>query len=283
MVSSFIMVIPLFYNFMELIITGSGGATSTPRPFCQCLICKKARKEGEPYKRNSSSLYINDIFTLIDCGEDIGDSLNRRNIIRVDNLFITHWHPDHTFGMRSLLEAYFNFRGGKPDRQVTVYMSKRVFEDLKEHYPSISHFSDHLEVAEIQHLDNQKSIQIGNIGITAIGYKGETSNIFAYLIEENSKRVLYAPCDTISFEQKIFNLDLLIHECGLFSHEKIKGEISFPAMIERIRLFKPKRTILTHIEEIEINAWGWDYLEKMKKQYSDVDFDFAYDGMKIRL
>lgn len=277
------MVISPYCNFMELIITGSGGAISTPRPFCQCSICKKARKEGEPYRRNSSSLYINDIFTLIDCGEDIGDSLNRRNIVRVDNLFITHWHPDHTFGMRPLLEANFNFAEGKPDRQVAVYMPKRVFEDLKEHYPSISHFSDHLEVAEIKFLGHQESIQIGNIEITTIGYKGEGSNIFAYLIEENDKRVLYAPCDAISLEQKIFNLDLLIHECGLFSHEKIKNEISFPSMIERIRLFKPNRTILTHIEEIEINAWGWNYLEKMKKQYSDVDFDFAYDGMQIRL
>ncbi|UCD25985.1 MAG: hypothetical protein JSV75_03480 [Candidatus Bathyarchaeota archaeon] len=45
---------------------------------------------------------------------------------------------------------------------------------------------------------------------------------------------------------------------GPFSHEKIKGEITFPAMIERIRLFKPKRTILTHVEEIEMNVWSWD-------------------------
>lgn len=268
---------------MELIITGSGGAIPTPRPFCQCLVCKKARKEGEPYKRNSSSLFISDISTLIDCGEDIGDSLNRRNISRVDNLFITHWHPDHTFGMRPLLEAYFNFLEGKPDRQVTVYMPNRVFEDLEEHYPPISYFSDRIKVAEIQHLEHQESIQIGNTKITAIGYKGKDSNTFAYLIEENDKQVLYAPCDTISFQQKIFNLDLLIHECGLFSYEKIKVEIPFPATIERIRLFKPKRTILTHIEEEEIHTWGWDYLEKMKKQYSDVDFDFACDGMKIKL
>lgn len=54
-------------------------------------------------------------------------------------------------------------------------------------------------------------------------------------------------------------------------------------MIERIRLFKPKRTILTHVEEIEMNVWSWDYLKKMKEQYSDVNFDFAYDGMEIGL
>ena len=49
--------------------------------------CKKARKLEEPYKRNGSSLFIKDINGVIDCGEDIGDSLNRRNIKQIDNLF----------------------------------------------------------------------------------------------------------------------------------------------------------------------------------------------------
>ncbi|HML03763.1 MAG TPA: hypothetical protein VK487_10410 [Candidatus Bathyarchaeia archaeon] len=115
---------------------------------------------------------------------------------------------------------------------------------------------------------------MGNIEITAIGYKGEKSHTFAYLLEENSKRALYAPCDTIDFQQKIFNLGLLINECGLFSFGKIREEISFPALMERIKTLKPKRTILTHIEEIVIKAWGWNYLEKMKNKYKDINFDF---------
>jgi hypothetical protein len=60
-------------------------------------------------------------------------------------------------------------------------------------------------------------------------------------------------------------------------------EISFPAMMERIKLLKPKKTILTHIEEDEIKELGWTYLNKMKEQYADVDFDFAYDGMEIEV
>lgn len=268
---------------MKLTILGSGGATPTPRPFCRCPVCERARKEGEPYKRNSSSLFVNDIFAIIDCGEDIGDSLNRRNVKRVDSLFITHWHPDHTYGLRPLLEAYFNFETNKPDRRVTVYIPRNVFEELKRHYPSISHFSDTLKVAMIQHINHTQSVQLGNIKITAVGYKGEHSSIFAYLLEESNKKVLYAPCDTINFEQKIYDLDLLINECGLFSYEKIRGEISFPALMRRIRMLRPKKTVLTHIEEIEINTWGWHYLEKMKNKYKDISFDFAFDGMEIEI
>jgi len=268
---------------MKLTIVGSGGATPTPRPFCQCSTCKKARKEGEPYRRNSSSLYANDIFTLIDCPEDIGDSLNRRGIKRVDNLFLTHWHPDHTFGLRPLLEANFNFIEDKADRQISVYTPSRVLEDLKEHYPSVSHFTDHLKVAKINQIEHNESVQMGRMQIMAIGYTGKSSHAFAYLLEEGKKRALYAPCDTISFEQKIYDLDLLINECGVFSYDKIKCEISFPAVMERIRSLRPKRTVLTHIEEIEVNRWGWEHLDRMKKQYSDINFRFAYDGMEIQM
>jgi phosphoribosyl 1,2-cyclic phosphate phosphodiesterase len=101
---------------VKLTITGSGGATPTPKTFCRCSVCRKARAEGEPYKRNSSSLFVEDVFALVDCGEDIGDSLSRRNILRVDSLFITHWHPDHTFGLRPLLEAYYDMRDNKPKK-----------------------------------------------------------------------------------------------------------------------------------------------------------------------
>jgi len=266
---------------MKLTIVGSGGAIPTPRPFCQCSTCEKARKEGEPYKRNSSSLFIDDIFTLIDCGEDIGDSLNRRNIKRVDNLFITHWHPDHTYGLRPLMEAHFNFFEGKPEKSLKICLPKKVLEDLKQHFPSISYFTGRLKVATPGEIEHGNSVRFGNIKVTAVGFQGKDSSIFAYLLEEKNKRVLYAPCDTIHFEEKIFNLDLLITECGLFSSRV--HEISFPAMMERIKLLKPKKTILTHIEEDEIKELGWNYLNKMKEQYADVDFDFAYDGMEIEV
>lgn len=274
---------PLINNFMNLTIIGSGGAIPTPRPFCQCSLCERARIEGEPYKRNGSSMYADDIFTLFDCPEDIGDSLNRRRIKRVDNLFITHWHPDHTFGLRPLLEANFNFLENRADKEVSVYMPRRVLTELKKHYPAISYYNDYLKVASINHIEHEESVRIGEIQVTAIGYSGQDSATFAYLLEERGKKVLYASCDTISFEQKIYDLDLLINECGIFSYDKIKHEISFPNLMKRIRLLKPKKTVLTHIEEVELNSWGWSYLDKMKKQYADVNFEFAYDGMQIQI
>lgn len=268
---------------MKLTILGSGGAMPIPRPFCQCKICKKARKIGEPFKRNGSSLFIDDINTVIDCGEEIGDSLNRRNIKKVENLFITHWHPDHTFGLRSLLEANFNFRTNKSDRSINLYIPKKVFETLAKRFPVIDYYVNVQKTGTLHLIEDGDKIQIRSISISPIGFKGKESDTYAYLIESKGKKALYAPCDTISFAnyKNFVNLDVLINECGIFSD--ISSEISFDALIQRLREIKPKRTFLTHIEEIEVNHWGEKHFQKMKNKYSDIPFDFAYDGMKINV
>ncbi len=253
----------------------------TPRPFCQCAICRKARKLGEPYRRNSSSLFIQDANTVIDCGEDIGDSLNRRNIRRVDNLFVTHWHPDHTFGLRPLLEANYDFRRCEADRTINVYIPRRVFEILKQRFPVIDYFLDVQKTGKLCLVEDGDKIRIADVAIGVVGYKEKESDVYAYLIENDGRRVLYSPCDTIGFDRyrEFKDLDLLINECGLFSD--IPHEISFDSLMQRLREIKPKKALLTHIEEVELNMWGEEHLQEMKKQYSDVDFDFAYDGMRI--
>lgn len=268
---------------MKLTILGSGGATPTPRPYCQCTICRKARKFGEPFKRNSSSLFVNEINTVIDCGEDIADSFNRRNIKRVDNLFITHWHPDHTFGLRHLLEPYFSFRKNRAEKNVNIYIPKNVFKILKEKFPCIEYYINIQKTGKLHLIEDRDRIKIKDFYITAVGYTGKKSSTFAYLIENLGKKLLYAPCDTIDFNnyKKFNDLDLLINECGIFSD--VSSEISFNDLMQRLRDIKPKKILLTHIEEEEINFWGEKYLQKMKKVYSDIDFDFTYDGMKIKV
>ena len=268
---------------MELIILGSGGASPTPKSFCQCSACKKARKLGEPYKRNSSSLFIKDINAVVDCGEDISDSLNRRDIKTIDNLFITHWHPDHTFGLRAVLQANFNFLKNKNDHPINIYIPKKSYEILMEKFAAIDYFINVQKAGTLHLVDDGDNFQLGDINISVVGYGGKESDTCAYLIEHNGKRALYSPCDTISFARyKDFSeLDLLITECGAFSH--VPDEISFKDMINRLREIKPKKIIITHIEEIELNVWGEKYFNDIKKQCQDVKFDYAFDGMKINL
>jgi phosphoribosyl 1,2-cyclic phosphate phosphodiesterase len=267
---------------MDFIIMGSGGATPTPRPFCQCNACSGARKDSSK-KRNSSSLFLKDAKLLVDCGEDIASSLNRENIKKVENLLITHWHPDHTYGLRPLLEANFDFVTEKATGTIQLYLPKKVYEQLNEHLNILGHLEKNYGVVKVNFIEDGEDIEFGKVKVTAVGFNGKDSETFGYLFEENEKKALYAPCDTISFKREgdFKDLDLLINECGLF--EEIGNEILFVDLMNRIKSMGSKKAILTHIEEIEINHFGEDHLQKMKEKYSDIDFEFAYDGMRIKV
>ncbi|MBD3361271.1 MBL fold metallo-hydrolase [Candidatus Woesearchaeota archaeon] len=265
---------------MKFRILGSGGAIPTPRPLCQCEICTLARK-NDKYKRNSSSAYIEEINTLIDCPEDIADSLNRQGIQKIDHLFITHWHPDHTFGLRVLLEANYDFIENKAKNQIKIYIARKVYTTLKEKYPALIYLTDVLKLAKIQFIEHKKEIVLGDIKITPIGYQGKESEVYSFLFKKDNKKLVYAPCDTLHWKTyDIFcNLDILVHECGIFSYDKLKSELSFPELLKRIKIINPQKTILTHIEEIELNRWGLKKLDELKQK----NLEFAYDGLVIDL
>jgi len=267
---------------MRLKILGSGGAMPTPRPFCQCNICNKARAHGEPYKRNSSSLYIEDARAVIDCPEDIADSLNRSRVFEVDNLFITHWHPDHTFGLRPILEANFDFIHNKATKTIHLYMPEQVYEQVSKVYPNLYYFEHIAKLCEVHKLSHNQTVNINGCEITPIGFEGDSSNTFGYLMEKDHKRVLYAPCDTLSYNYNINNLDLLINECGVLSSE-VQSERSFDSLMQVLANRNIGKTILTHIEEVELQRFGWSYYESLKERYGDIGFDYAYDGMEIEV
>ena len=43
---------------MKVEILGSGGATATPRPGCECRVCVEARERGVPYARPGAVAYV---------------------------------------------------------------------------------------------------------------------------------------------------------------------------------------------------------------------------------
>ncbi len=256
---------------------------SLPRPLCECELCKRARKDNS-LKRNSSCAYIPEIKTLIDCPEDIADSLNRHNVTKVNNLLITHWHPDHTFGLRLLLEANYDFVNNKAEKQINIYIGKKVYETLKQRYPALDYQVNVLKLAKINIIEDGDILEFGDAKIKVAGYTGKESEWYGYLFENNGKKLLYTPCDTINFKEysKYTELDYWVTETGIIS-DTVENEIYFPDMIKRIKEIQPKKTILTHIEELELKLHGEDALEKRKKEYQDININIAYDGMEIEL
>lgn len=123
------------------------------------------------------------------------------------------------------------------------------------------------------------TIKIGNITIEFI----KLSNDFAYafLIQEQNKKILFCPCHCrhLPIIDKLKNADVLIMNLGFFG-KNTKDIAGFEK--DNLRLIKelrPKKTIFTHIEEI----WNKNYEDycKLEKEKSDLNIKFAFDGMDI--
>ena len=285
---------------MKLIILGSGGTTTIPRPGCQCRVCTEARIRGIPYSRSGPSMFIQDINLLFDTPEEISFQLNRERINALDYIFYTHWHPDHTLGMR-IVERMHKFwlgmfvRGEKPKKRVKVCALGRVMEDLKairNKGGSFLGFYEKLDLIETTELESEKPFKIEDFKITSFEVQTTYNVSTVFLIQESNKRIIYAPCDVKPFPEnpKLENLDLLI--IGSFHPEgPLKEGITIPQnnplrkelfslkeIEELAQKLNAEKTIVTHIEE----EWGKNYddYKELEKEYALI---FAYDGMRITL
>lgn len=268
---------------MRIKILGSGGSIPTPKIGCSCSVCTKARNIGKPYKRNSNSIYLFNTKSIFDCPEDINASVNENAIEEIEAVFITHWHPDHCFGLRLLMQCGYNFYSEKVNHQFSLFIPENVYKILIEVYPAIKFQLESLKTAKLMLIADREVITLNESTIQPIGFTGKDADTFGYLISDGSRNVLYSPCDTMGFNKykEFRNLDLWITECGCFSD--YKGEISFEKVIERINEINPAKTIFTHIEEEELNMAGWEYMEKLKDKYDEINFDFAFDNMEIEI
>jgi phosphoribosyl 1,2-cyclic phosphate phosphodiesterase len=285
---------------MNLTILGSGGSTTIPRPGCECRICSEARSKDIPYSRTGSSMFIKELNLLFDTPEEIALQLNREGIHDINYIFYTHWHPDHTFGMR-IVERMYKFwldmfvNKKSPRKKVKICALDRVMQDLKSMGYQGGNFLEYYEksgLIETIELPNETPFHIGNFTITPFEIKTTYNYSTTFLIQAKGKRVVYAPCDVKPFPKslELRNLDLLI--LGSFHLEgPLKEGITIPLNNPlRSELFSPeevkelaeklnaRRTLLTHIEE----EWGKSF-DDYKQIASEYGFEVAYDGMQIAI
>lgn len=121
----------------------------------------------------------------------------------------------------------------------------------------------------------------------------EREDVGGFLFKYNGKRVAFCPCDVKNIEEeKLKDLDLLVHECGWFpkdpqgkvliANPKLwSQEIRFTETIKRVQRIKPKESILIGLEEVYQRSYD-DY-KKLERQFRNLNISFAHDGMEVDL
>lgn len=237
-----------------------------------------------PYNRRGSSGYaleLDETTILLDCGSGTTWKLGIVGIdyLTIDHVFISHFHPDHTADLITLL---FATKYPHPTRNREKPLSIWGPKGFADFYSSLKIAygdwiaPDMLTVKEIP----EEPVTIDDfLLITKHTY--HTDNSVAYRIESQGKSIVYSG-DT-GYTESLIELakdsDLLIIECSFPDDLKYKFHLT-PTEVGKIaNASRAKKIILTHLysdcDEIDI-------INQVKK-YVDVDVIVAEDLMGVEI
>jgi len=251
---------------MRLEVLGSGGAVTTPKPFCQCETCSAARAGGTVDSRLGPSVFIHGPDILIDTPEEIFVQLNRSQVQQVSACIYSHWHPDHTAGKR-VFEMNKDWAGYPPQNKITkVILTERVAETFSTFLGLKSHF-DFLveeELVDLTVVGNSEAFAIRDYSVEPIRLDQEYS--FAFCISGVGKRVLIVMDELKSWipSEVVRNtaFDLVYLPIGIVDVNPVTGkrnihpkhsildtEQTIAETLEYLKVLDGKKFILSHVEE----------------------------------
>ncbi len=277
---------------MKLTILGSGGFRRTPRPGCHCAVCREMRENNA--QRLGTALFVHDGNILFDAPEEIAADLESAGIHRMDNLFFTHWHPDHTMGARIL--EIMNTQWAeelewrmKAVHKTDVHMPNQVHDEIMSRFGPFFEFWKSLGIADVHHMEGP--VQIGEVRVEAITFETRhrtMTHSTAYIISSGCRKVVYAPCDITPFPQdeRFKGCDLMILQVGWYGEEMAERarngphyEISMDEILDIARLYGPRRIVLTHIGD-ESGLLQAD-ISAIEDRYRNFHIQFAHDLMTL--
>ena len=282
---------------MRIEFLGTGGATTTPRPGCQCRVCVEARELGVPYSRSGPAVFVHGPDILIDTPEEIKDQLNRAGIEHINAGTYSHWHPDHTMGRRVWEALNVDFRNWPPSGDTTdIHLPEQVAIDfqswlgLQEHFD----FMARQGYVRVHTVPDGESIEIE--GVRVKPFRLAEDYVYAFLLESGDARVLIAPDELVGWEPPAFarGVDLAILPMGVVERDPLTGErkiaaghpilkleATFSGTLQIVRQINAGRTILTHIEEQD--GYSHDDLLTIQQalERDGDDIEFAYDTMIV--
>ncbi len=270
---------------MKITILGAGGVLPIPRPCCPCPLCQSARQEPECTWQTGPSMFIHNEAVLFDTPEEIRFQLLRSNIDTVRHILYTHWHPDHTQGMRVIEQITKRRPETMP---IYVHIAKEQLDLLcRFGCGNMLKYFEKQKLIQIHLFEANSPIIIGQLCITPVSI--EKTQGFFFLIEDRKKKMVYAPCEYHGLVVPSFirDIDTLFVHCLWFEDKRIGNGInfsdtedSFETMLEHAHQMNAKKIIVMHIEESFASTIN-QLNQSAQLCYPDHNIEFANDGMII--
>ncbi len=241
-------------------------------------------------------MFLHDENILFDAPEEIAAEMENAGIHRMDHLFFTHWHPDHTLGAR-ILEIMNTHWAEELEwrmaavHKTEVHMPGVVYDEIMSRFGPFFEFWQHLGIADVQRMD--EAVHAGKLNIQAIVFETmhrTMTHSTVYIVTDGYKKFIYAPCDITPFpkDDRFHGCDLMILQVGWCGEEMAQRarngphyEISMDEIIELAETYSPGKIILTHIGD-ESKLLAGD-IRDLEAKYARYNIVFARDGLTLSI
>lgn len=271
---------------MKIRYLGTAAYEGIPSLFCQCDLCKKARKLKGRNLRSRSQALINDDL-LIDFPPDTCAHYLQYDFdwMKIQNCLITHSHSDH-FYVEDMEQARIDFSHNYTVR--LHYYADRASYKLMQKRFSKWYMQP---VSEAHLIELGKVFQVGEYEVMAVrADHGRSTSPVVYAISDGVKRMLY--CNDTGFLsdkslrqlQKFGKFDLVSLDCtgGLekgwvHNHMCLETNIQFVKRLKELGLADNQTICVSN----HFSHNGKSTYEELVQKATPNGFIISYDGMEI--
>ncbi|WP_299155144.1 MBL fold metallo-hydrolase [uncultured Christiangramia sp.] len=206
---------------------------------------------------------------LIDCGPDFRQQMLANNVKKLDAIFYTHEHNDHTAGLDDI-RPYF-FRQG----DIPIFAHKRVLNSLKRKFDYIFTSEDRYPGAPavIENVVQNEQFQFEGLNVMPVDFKHNKLQVFGYRLGDFA---YLTDIKTISEEEIAKLKDLKILVVSALRREPHHSHFNLEEALEFVEIVKPERTYFTHISHM------LGFHAEVEEELP-VNVHLAYDNLKIEI
>ena len=206
---------------------------------------------------------------LIDCGPDFRQQMLANNVKKLDAIFYTHEHNDHTAGLDDI-RPYF-FRQG----DIPIFAHQRVLNSLRKKFDYIFTSEDRYPGAPavIENVVQNEEFQFEGLHIMPVDFKHNKLQVFGYRLGDFA---YLTDIKTISEEEIAKLKDLKVLVVSALRREPHHSHFNLEEALEFVEMVKPERTYFTHISHM------LGFHAEVEEELPE-NVHLAYDNLKIEI